>query len=216
MAESLGYFIGFQIVTDSMPNANNQRVSSTLNCPIHSFQSIDAPLPPPSPSLPSPLLPFQDAFLPWPFDPFPFQALFPFSLLVTFSLLSTLSALTFFSNPFGPFESSLSSLHTFKARIRSPQRQTIQCNSVQFISSYSPSPFVPCIISCRPQTAPFTSIISSCPWLFAFQQISNSRDVRIFIHDDKSRSRDIIIRERILNSNHNGCEHKGKARNHTA
>jgi hypothetical protein len=52
--------------------------------------------------------------------------------------------------------------------------------------------------------------------LFAFQQISNSRDVRIFIHDDKSRSRDIIIRERILNSNHNGCEHKGKARNHTA
>jgi hypothetical protein len=36
MAESVGYFAGGRIATDSMLNANNQRVSSTLDCPIHS------------------------------------------------------------------------------------------------------------------------------------------------------------------------------------
>lgn len=101
-----------QIATDSMLKANNQRVSSTLNCPIHSylprFQSIDAPLPPPFPFPSQSLAPLPGCFPNLAFRPFPLSGLVP--LLSPGHFQSTLdsSALTLFSNPFGPFESSLS------------------------------------------------------------------------------------------------------------
>lgn len=98
--------------------------------PPRPIRFMDAPLPP------LPLLPFQDAFLPTlAFRPFPLSGLFPF--FFSFYPRSTPSALTFFLEP-----THLLSLHTFRARIRSPQRQIV----------HSLSSFVLCIVSPKTQT----------------------------------------------------------------